>query len=82
MIKKHNNQSPASEYFTGLTVYVHNDNFNAALRKFKRKVDDSGILIETVKRSHYEKPSVKRRRAKGAARSRWLKKERKLRSDN
>jgi len=82
MTKKYNNYNRENTvYFTGLNVEVTNDNFNAALRKFKRKVDDSGVLIEYIKRRHYEKPSVKRRREKGAARSRWLKKERKLSSD-
>ena len=84
MTKKYNNNNNNQNtpvYFTGLNVEVVNDNFNAALRKFKRKVDDSGVLIEYVKRGHFEKPSVKRRREKGAARARWLKKERKLSSD-
>ncbi len=47
---------------------------NVALRKFKQKVDDSGIL-ETIKaKMFYEKPTTTRKRKKGAARSRWLKK--------
>lgn len=62
----------------GLYVEVHGDNFTSALRKFKRKVDLDGILIEYIKRQYYEKPSVKRKREKGQARSRWLKKERQI----
>ena len=47
---------------------------NVALRKFKQKVDDAGIL-ETIKsKMFYEKPTTTRKRKKGAARSRWLKK--------
>lgn len=47
---------------------------NVALRKFKQKVDDSGIL-ETIKaKMFYEKPTTTRKRKKGAARARWLKK--------
>ena len=56
----------------GLTVEV-GDNFNAALRKFKKKVDESGILMDVLKRQQYEKPTSVRKRKKGAARARWLK---------
>jgi small subunit ribosomal protein S21 len=47
---------------------------NVALRKFKQKVDDSGKLEEVKKRMFYEKPTTERKRKKGAARARWLKK--------
>lgn len=63
---------------SGLQVDVVGDNINGALRKFKRKVDNDGVLIEYIKRQYYEKPSVKRKREKGAARARWLKKQRSL----
>lgn len=56
----------------GLTVEV-GDNFNAALRKFKKKVDESGLLMEILKRQHYEKPTTERKRKKGAAKARWRK---------
>lgn len=68
--------------FSGLQVDVINDNLAGALRKFKRKVDNDGVLIEYIKRQYYEKPSVKRKREKGAARSRWLKKQRQLRAQD
>lgn len=75
-MQKNNN----TEYnkFKGLRVEVQGDNLQSALRKFKKKVDDSGILMEYIKRQRYEKPSVKRKREKGAARSRWLKKQSQL----
>jgi small subunit ribosomal protein S21 len=45
-----------------------------ALRKFKQKVEDSGVL-ETVKtKMFYEKPTTVRKRKKGAAKARWNKK--------
>lgn len=56
----------------GLTVEV-GDNFNAALRKFKKKVDESGLLMEVIKRREYEKPTTERKRKKGAAKARWRK---------
>jgi small subunit ribosomal protein S21 len=47
---------------------------NTALRKFKQKVDDSGILETLREKMFYEKPTSVRKRKKGAARARWLKK--------
>lgn len=58
----------------GTTVEVKDGNFNIALRRLKKKLDESGILIEVVERQHYTKPTVERKRKKGAARARWLKK--------
>lgn len=48
--------------------------FNVVLRKFKQAVEDSGKLEETRSRMFYEKPTTERKRKKGAARARWLKK--------
>jgi small subunit ribosomal protein S21 len=45
------------------------DSFEVALKKFGRKVLQSGILSEAKRRRHYEPPSVKRKR-KAAARRR------------
>jgi small subunit ribosomal protein S21 len=58
---------------SGLRVEV-GDNFGSALRKFKKKVDDSSILVEYLKRQAYEKPSQKRKRRRGAAIARYQKK--------
>lgn len=58
----------------GLKVIVGDLPINVALRKFKQKVDDSGILEEVKSNMFYEKPTTTRKRKKGAARARWLKK--------
>jgi small subunit ribosomal protein S21 len=58
----------------GTKVIVGDLPLNVALRKFKQKVDDSGKLEELKERMFYEKPTTERKRKKGAARSRWLKK--------
>jgi len=58
----------------GLTVQVRNNDVNGALRKFKRKVNDDGILQTLKEKEFYEKPSEKRKKAKAAGRARWLKK--------
>lgn len=61
----------------GLTVEVRNGDFNYALRKFKKKVQEDGILQEVKERQHYTKPSERRARAKSAGRARHLKKQEK-----
>jgi small subunit ribosomal protein S21 len=58
----------------GLVVEVRDDNVNMALKKFKRKMDDNGKLIEVIERQFYEKPTTERKRKAGAAKSRWKKK--------
>ena len=58
----------------GNTVYVRNDNVEQALRKFKKKIQDSGLLQEVRDRSEYEKPTTKKKRKAGAAKNRWKKK--------
>ena len=65
----------------GLKVEVRNNDVNFALRKFKKKVQEDGILQELRKREAFEKPSMKRKKAKAAARARWLKKVAKRKAD-
>ena len=60
----------------GMGVRVQGESpadFMKALRKFKRKVADSGILQEIKDKKYYQKPSDKRREKKKAARIRQLK---------
>jgi len=65
----------------GLYVEVRNNDINFALRKFKKKVQEAGLMQELRERSHYTKPSEKRAKAKAAGRARWLKKKAKLDSE-
>ena len=54
----------------GLSVQVRGDSpheFMKALRKFKRKVNESGIIQDYRDKQYYEKPSDKKRKAKKAA---------------
>lgn len=44
-----------------------NDNFESAMRRFKRAVERSGLLTEQRMRLAYEKPTTKRKRLKLAA---------------
>lgn len=45
-------------------VEVRNDNVEKALRTFKKKILESGKLIDLKEREFYEKPTTKRRRIK------------------
>tara|TARA_Y100000385_G_scaffold93124_1_gene96192 strand:- start:322 stop:570 length:249 start_codon:yes stop_codon:yes gene_type:complete len=65
----------------GLRVEVRNNDINGALRKFKKKVQEDGILQELKERQHFEKPSLVRKKAKAAGRKRWMKKQEKLRGE-
>lgn len=58
----------------GNTVYVKNDNVEQAMRKFKKKIQDSGLLQELRDREAYTKPTQARKRKKAAAKMRWKKK--------
>jgi small subunit ribosomal protein S21 len=51
-----------------------NENINQALRRFKKKVEESGMLDTLRKKEFYEKPTTARKRKKGAAKARWCKK--------
>jgi len=52
----------------------NNEPFERVLRRFKKNVEDSGLLIELRAREFYEKPTTKRKRAKAAAKKRWQRK--------
>jgi small subunit ribosomal protein S21 len=51
-----------------------NENFDAALRRFKRACEKAGILSELRRREFYEKPTQERKRKKAAAVKRQMKK--------
>jgi len=59
----------------GIGVVVKdNEPLNVALRRFKKKVEDSGKLDDLRANEFYEKPTTERKRKKGAAKARWAKK--------
>lgn len=58
----------------GTTVYVKNDNVEQALRKFKKTIQDSGLLQEVRDRGEYIKPTIRRKKKAAAAKQRWKKK--------
>jgi len=55
------------------SVTVRDDNVERALRKFKKKIQEQGLLVELKERETYEKPTTRRKRKKSAAKNRWQK---------
>ncbi len=47
-------------------VAGENEGFESLLKRFNRKVQQSGLMSEVRRRGHYEKPSVKRKRKEAA----------------
>jgi len=48
-------------------IIQEDENFERALKRFKKKVEKAGILADLRKHRHYEKPSEKRKRKMNAA---------------
>ena len=55
------------------SVLVQDNNMERALRKFKKKIQEQGLLLELKERETYEKPTTRRKRKKAAAKNRWQK---------
>jgi small subunit ribosomal protein S21 len=67
-MREHRNQ------FNGSTVFVkEGEPVERALRRFKKKIQDNGLLQELRDREFYEKPTTARKRKKSAAKNRWKK---------
>ena len=58
----------------GRAVLVKDDNVERALRKFKKKIMESGLLNDLRAREFYEKPTAVRKRKAAAAVKRHAKK--------
>jgi len=61
----------------GMSVEVRNNDVNRAMRKLKKMMSNENILREVREREAFEKPSLKRKKAKAAARNRWKKEQQK-----
>jgi small subunit ribosomal protein S21 len=49
-------------------IVIHDDeNFERALKRFKKKCEKAGILTDLRNRRHYEKPSEKKKRKHASA---------------
>ena len=76
-MRKNQFNRPRDREPTGLQVEVRNGDFNRALRKFKKMVQEAGVIQEYRERREFVKPSERKRKAKDAGRARWLKKQQK-----
>jgi len=59
--------------FNGRSVLIVDGNVEKALRKFKKKIQNAGLLLELRERETYQKPTARRKIKKGQAKSRWRK---------
>jgi small subunit ribosomal protein S21 len=67
---------PASREEGDLVAEVivgQNETFEAALRRFTKRVQQDGILAEARRREHFEKPSVRRKKKEAAKRRKSMK---------
>ena len=55
----------------GIRVDVRNNNVEWALKKMKRMVKNSGMMLELKKRSYYKKPSEEKREKKNMQKLRY-----------
>lgn len=55
----------------GRSVLVTDGNVEKALRKLKKKVQNSGVLLDLREREHYVKPTTRRKTARALAKKRW-----------
>jgi len=62
------------EKLRGRSVLVTDGNVDKALRKFKKKIQISGILDDIRDREFYTKPTTARKLKASAAKNRWKKK--------
>ncbi len=57
--------TPVSEVIIG-----EGESFEAALRRFNKKIQQAGILAEARRREYYERPAAKRKRKEAKRRKR------------
>jgi small subunit ribosomal protein S21 len=56
-----------------MKVIIKDGNVEKGLRKFKKKIQESGLLDDLRAKEFFEKPTTERKRKKGAARARLRK---------
>jgi small subunit ribosomal protein S21 len=57
----------------GTKVDVRDNNMGQAMRRLKKLLQAEGVFREMRERQQFEKPSMKRKKAKAAAKKRWQK---------
>ena len=61
----------------GIRVDVRNNNVEWALKKMKRMVKESGMMLELKRRTYYKKPSEEKREKKNMQKLRYAYQEKK-----
>ena len=54
-------------------MIVNDENIERALRKFKKKISESGMLLELRERETFVKPTTRKKVRAAQAKSRWKK---------
>jgi len=67
------NQKKTQSGPRGSRVEVRDNNVGQAMRRLKKILQQEGVFKEMRERRYFEKPSMTRKKAKAAARKRWLK---------
>lgn len=57
----------------GNTAQVRGTDVNGAIRKMKKTLENNNWQKDVSRHEYYEKPSVSKKRSRGAARKRWQK---------
>ena len=70
MKRRKNFRNKPKDNSVGLSVTVFNNNVEGALKVFKKKVKESGLMLDLKKKSYYEKPSKIRREKRNLAKLR------------
>tara|TARA_R100000152_G_C6715219_1_gene142102 strand:- start:214 stop:468 length:255 start_codon:yes stop_codon:yes gene_type:complete len=68
--RKNFRKKPREKRMEGLQVQVFNNNIEGALKVFKKKVKNSGLMLDLKKKEYYVKPSTLKREKKNLAKLR------------
>ena len=75
--RKPRRQNDRDTFSRGMFVEVRNNDVGRAMRKLKKMMNNEGMIKDMRKQEHFEKPSLKKKKAKAAARKRWIKQQEK-----
>ena len=65
--KFHKKRKPRERQMMGLSVPVYHNNVELALKRLKKKVKDSGLMLQLKNKTYFEKPSKLKREKKNLA---------------
>ena len=69
--RKNHKRKPRERQMRGLQVDVYDNNVDKALRIFKKKVKESGLMLDLKKKQYYIKKSTLMREKKNLQRLRY-----------